>query len=381
MGHLVLVGAGHAHLAAVRAIPRMAAAGHRVTCVAPGPHHYYSGMGPGLLGGFYEAAEVRFPVERMVRERGGVFVRGEAVRIEPEERRLILSDGSSIHYDVLSLNTGSRVAAGAIDGGRPQDARLQDVWPQDVWPVKPVGALLAARGRLAGLARERGRVAVCVAGGGPAGVEVAGNAARAVRLAGGRPVVTLLAGSSLLAGFPARLRALALGALAGQGVRVLEGIRLAGLSPGLARLSDGKSLLWDVAFLAPGIEPSPLARDSGLPVGPSCGLLVDGFLKSPAHPEIFGGGDCIDFAPRPLDKVGVYAVRQNPVLAENLAAALCGRPLRAFDPGAAHYLLLLNAGDGTALAHKRGLCLRGRWAMALKDFIDRRFMRRFGASA
>jgi NADH dehydrogenase FAD-containing subunit len=41
-----------------------------------------------------------------------------------------------------------------------------------------------------------------------------------------------------------------------------------------------------------------------------------------AYPEIFGGGDCISFEKKPLDKVGVYAVRQNPILYTNLLAAL-----------------------------------------------------------
>ena len=70
-------------------------------------------------------------------------------------------------------------------------------------------------------------------------------------------------------------------------------------------------------------------------------------------------------------------MRQNPVLAANLAAALDGRPLTSFDPGSSDYLLLFNLGGGRALFRKWGVALAGAWAFTLKDYIDRRFMRRF----
>ena len=130
--------------------------------------------------------------------------------------------------------------------------------------------------------------------------------------------------------------------------------------------------------MALGIQPSPLFADSGLPAGPDGGLLVNEYLHCPKHPEIFGGGDCIHFAPQPLDKVGVYAVRQNPVLCHNLLASLEGGRLRRFSPGG-DYLLIYNLGDGTGILRKRGLIFSGRPAFWLKDYIDRRFMRRFQA--
>ena len=57
MGRLVLVGAGHAHLMALAAIPDLPARGHEVTCVGPSARHFYSGMGPGVLGGAYDPEE------------------------------------------------------------------------------------------------------------------------------------------------------------------------------------------------------------------------------------------------------------------------------------------------------------------------------------
>jgi NADH dehydrogenase FAD-containing subunit len=116
--------------------------------------------------------------------------------------------------------------------------------------------------------------------------------------------------------------------------------------------------------------------DSGLPVGPDRGLLVNRYLQSVAHPQIFGGGDCICFEPRPLARVGVYAVRQNPVLLENLRRALADEALLPFVPQK-NYLLAFNMGDGTAIVRWKFIVFNGRPGFALKDYLDRRFMKMF----
>ena len=74
--------------------------------------------------------------------------------------------------------------------------------------------------------------------------------------------------------------------------------------------------------------------------------------------------------------MGVYAVRQNPVLFHNLMAAMNGKSLGAFDPGGG-FLLILNMGDGTGIFYKNGLIFANRLAFLIKDYIDRRFIRRF----
>jgi NADH dehydrogenase FAD-containing subunit len=104
-------------------------------------------------------------------------------------------------------------------------------------------------------------------------------------------------------------------------------------------------------------------------------LRVNPFLQSTSFPNIFGGGDCIYFEEEPLDKVGVYAVRQNPVLCENLLAYLRGRPFRKFSPGGS-YLLIYNLGR-QGVPSKWGLSFSGRFAFLAKDYILRRFMAKF----
>lgn len=84
--HLLLAGGGHAHLTVMARFDEFAARGHRVTLVNPSPWHYYSGMGPGLLGGTYRPAQTRFHVRKLVEERGGRFVEEQVVRIDADRR-------------------------------------------------------------------------------------------------------------------------------------------------------------------------------------------------------------------------------------------------------------------------------------------------------
>ncbi|MBT8360733.1 MAG: pyridine nucleotide-disulfide oxidoreductase, partial [Deltaproteobacteria bacterium] len=115
---------------------------------------------------------------------------------------------------------------------------------------------------------------------------------------------------------------------------------------------------------------------SRLETGSDGGLLVNQCLQSTQYPNIFGGGDCIYFEPSPLDRVGVYAVRQNPVLLNNLKAYLAGEALQPFDPGGS-YLLIYNLGGGIGILYKWSLIFSGRLAFRVKDYIDRKFMEKF----
>jgi NADH dehydrogenase FAD-containing subunit len=80
----------------------------------------------------------------------------------------------------------------------------------------------------------------------------------------------------------------------------------------------------------------------------------------------------------PLDKVGVYAVRQNPIIYHNLMAALEGTEPQTVDPDC-DYLLIFTLGNGTGIIQKRWILFGGRLAFTVKDYIDRKFMRKFQA--
>lgn len=364
---LVIVGGGHAHLTLLAHLERCVSRGHRVTVVNRSAYHYYSGMGPGLLAGTYGPRDVRFHIKRMAEDRGALFIEDAVVRIDAHDRSLKLASGATIPYDVASFNTGSDVPDLIPGSSGPA-----------VFPVKPIANLIRAQRFLAELL-SRKTAEIVVIGGGPAGLEIAGSVWKLAAGKGGRVRIALLAGGRLMARFPERARTLALHSLRRRGIEVIEGDHAVALEQGRVIMDDGKARTCDAVFLALGVSPSTLFRDSGLPMGPDGGLLVNRFLQCTTHPEIFGGGDCISLEGNALAKVGVYAVRQNPVLMQNICAALDGGPLVPFAPQK-HYLLIFNLGDGTAILNRNGVTLAGRFAWWLKDRIDRGFMRKFQLS-
>jgi NADH dehydrogenase FAD-containing subunit len=363
--HLVLVGGGHAHMATLAGLGSLVSSGFRVTVVQPSRHHYYSGMGPGMLGGFYRPEEIRFDTRQTVERGGGTFVQDRAKRIEPASRKIRLASGASLNYDVVSLNVGSEVSG-----------RIAEPGLKDVFLVKPIDRLVEARNRFAALAARR-IIDVAVVGGGPSAAEISGNLMGLARRTGLQPPkIRIYCKGRFFEGRPEKLARRVRQSLQRRGADIHEGSAVRQVETGRVEPEGAPPAAADLIFIATGVTPPKLMADSNLPIGNNGGLAVNNHLQCDQWPEIFGGGDCIDFQDRPLEKVGVYAVRQNPILFHNLRAALVGADLQTFDPGGG-YLLIYNMGDGTGVFHKGPVSFSGQLAFRIKDAIDRRFMRRF----
>lgn len=364
---LVIIGAGHAHLTILKNLREFTNAGHDVTVVSSSSLHYYSGMGPGMLSGIYRPEEIRFDVKKMAQDRGAVFLEDKVVKIHPRKKKIDLQSGQSLTYDLVSVNTGSFVPVEA-----PDSAAVV------VIPVKPIENLLNARCEIIEALKRR-ELRATIVGGGPTGVEVAGNLDRLVRDESGRCRIRLVTGTRLLREFKEGVRNRVRKSLIRRQVQLVEGSRMHAIKDKSVMLADGSAIESDIVFMAVGVKPSPLFKDSGLMTGPDGGMLVNQYLQSVSCPEIFGGGDCISFAPQPLAKVGVYAVRQNPILLSNLLSFLKNTKLEPFQPQKA-VLLAFNLGDGTAVVQWHSLVFGGRLGFVLKNHIDQTFMKKFQVS-
>jgi NADH dehydrogenase FAD-containing subunit len=365
--HLVLAGGGHAHMLTLANLHGFVAKGHNVTVIGPSEHHYYSGMGPGMLGKTYTPEEIRFATRHVVEKMGGNFVLGKVVKIDPEAQRVHLESGDTVPYDLLSCNLGSQVPADIITDG----------W-EDIYPVKPIERLLAAQKRILELGSQK-RIGVGVIGGGPSSVEISGNIWRLTRQPGIQAAnIEILTSSTLMPHHPAGVRKRALASLKARGIEILEDCDIREIKTGRVTEVSGKVHEFDVIFVAVGVKPSPVFKASGIPTGPDGGMRVNRYLQSTGYSNIFGGGDCIYFKESPLNKVGVYAVRQNPIIYHNLMATLEGSKLQSFNPGG-EYLLIFNLGDGTGIFNKWWILFGGHLAFVFKDYLDRKFMRQFQA--
>jgi NADH dehydrogenase FAD-containing subunit len=363
--HLVIAGGGHAHMLTLANLHKFIEKGHKVTVIGPSPYHYYSGMGPGMLGKTYTPEEIRFTTKHVVEKQGGVFIQDRVNRVDPESKTVYLESEQTIPYDVLSFNVGSYVPMTIVSGT-----------DRDIFPVKPIEKLIRIQERILELTSQQ-KISIGIIGGGPSAAEAAGNIWRLGKYYGkNMPEITIYSGEKFMARFPENVRNRIFRSLTKRGIEILEQGFVREIKTGQITMKSGQKHHQDLILLAHGIKPYPIFQKSGLPTGPDGELLVNKYLQCTTHTEIFGGGDCVYFADQPLDKVGVYAVRENPVLYHNLMASLDETDLHTFDPGG-EYLLIFNMGDGTGILRKKKLVLGGRLAFIIKNYIDRRFMKKF----
>jgi len=361
--HLILVGAGHAHLHLISRLHEHLAAGLRVTVIAPSPF-WYSGLGPAMLGGDAELDDDTVDVRALVERAGATFLEDIVTRILPETHRVQIRNHPKLAYDALSLNVGSQIA------GPPGSEEFAT-------PVKPISHLLDLRHRITARPRTHIPLRIVVVGAGDAGVEVTGNLRRLLNHLGQPFHITLVSPENQpLASYPPRAAKLFRASLKDENIRFLMAYRVTEIRADTVLLDDNTSLDTDLTVLATGVHPPELLQVSGLPVADDGALRVNPFLQNCQYLRIFGAGDCIHFEAKPLPRVGVHSVRQAPVLHHNLQAFLCDRPLRAYRPQSA-YLLIRNLGDGTGLLTWRGLVMRSRWALQFKTWLDTRFVRQY----
>jgi NADH dehydrogenase FAD-containing subunit len=362
---LILVGGGHAHIYALKYADRFIAEGAEVILIGPDRFHYYSGMGPGMLSRIYEPEQVRFNIQEIIESRGGSFIKGKVASIDAENRTLLLESGETLAYDVVSCNVGSHVPLHLIPGAEGL-----------AFPVKPIDQLERVRETIIEKIKK-GVPNILLIGGGPAGVEMAGNIWRLVRANKGNAQI-ILANSTdrLLPTVAARAGRLAEQSLSGRGVKIISNFMASSMDERNVYSQSGDTVSHDVAILTIGIVPPRIFVDSDLKTSPDGGLLVNDCLHSVDHPEIFGGGDCIAIQGRSLGRVGVYAVREGPILFNNLLARLTGTPVKTFRPQK-RYLLIFNLGDGKGIFVRWPLVWQGKLAFTLKNYIDMGFMSKF----
>lgn len=370
---LVLAGGGHAHVLVLRELGIRPIDGVEITLIAKEVEAPYSGMLPGYVAGHYRLEQCLIDLRRIARFAGARLIHGAVTGIDPRERHIMIEGQEPVSYDVLSIDVGITPDVGEI-AGASEHALL----------VKPVSVFAPKWQALEARALEPGGPRhLAVVGGGAAGVELVLAArhklrsrARALGLDREGYSFTLVAGGFVLEGQVPAARALARKALTRAGVEVIENDVAVAIGPGSILLKSGRELSIDAAIVSTRAKAAAWLRETGLPTDGNGFLALKDTLASTGDDRVFAGGDCATVLAHPRPKAGVFAVRQGPVLADNLRRRLLGEPLRSFTPQS-DYLALISLGGKRAIATRGGLALAGCWAWAWKDYIDRRFMAQF----
>lgn len=357
--HLLLLGGGHAHLEVLRSFARDPLPDVRLSLISKSAHAVYSGMLPGFVAGHYSAQDICIELAPLCRAAKCALHVAEITGFDAKRRSVTLSNGRSLAANGISINVGavtqraSAAACGPALNAKPIDDFLQG------WPC------------LLDELMEDDGLRVVVVGAGAAGVELALSIQhRLLHLASVDACesrVLLIDEGGILPGFSARVR---------QRLAVLLGRN--GITT-VGRFNGETGGHRYALVRATGVRAARWLMHSGLALDAAGFVAVDANLQSTSHVGIFCAGDAAGSITGTLPKAGVIAVRQGPVLAENLRRYATGRVLRPFVPPR-RWLSLISAGSRYAVASRGGWSMEGRLVWLWKDWIDRRFVRRFSVS-
>ena len=331
--HFVIVGGGFAGLWATRAL---ASAPVRITLIDRHNHHLFQPLLYQVATAGLSAPDIAAPLRHILRKQANVEVRlAEVAAIEPQEKHVVLADGTTIAYDALLLATG---ATHAYFG--------HDEWARHAPGLKTLDDALQLRRHLL-LAFERAEaetdpgkraawLSFAIVGGGPTGVELAGTLAEIARhtlknefrrIDPSQARVRLVeAGPRVLASFPDTLSEKARRQLERLGVEVVTGTPVSDITDEGYRLGDtfvpAKTVVW-----AAGVAASPLARTLGVSLDRAGRVPVQPDLSVAGHPDIFVAGDlaAVTSDGRPVPGVAPAAKQMGRHVAQVLRARLDGR--------------------------------------------------------
>jgi selenide, water dikinase len=371
---LVLVGGGHSHIAVLKRFGMRPLPGVRLTMICRETHTPYSGMLPGLVAGHYEFDEAHIDLGPLCRFAGARLYHDEAIGLDLDAQSIYCRGRPPVKYDIVSMNIGSTPQTSGVPGA-----------DGNVVPVKPINQFISHWQSMIDrvLARNSG-VRIGVVGTGAGGVEIllaVKHRLRRALLERGRTddhIEYYLFGDTgeILPSHNARARRAFQRVLRDQRVHVLAGEAVVEVSPGRLLSAQGTEYALDEMLWVTAAGAASWLAGSGLRVDGQGFIAVNDALQSISHPSVFAAGDIASVENHPRPKSGVFAVRQGQPLADNLRRALQGRPLLPCRPQR-HFLSLITTGDKYAVASRGNWALEGRLVWRWKDWIDRRFMRRY----
>jgi selenide,water dikinase len=371
---IVLIGGGHSHVGVLLMFAMKPLPGVRLTVICTDTDTPYSGMLPGYIAGHYGFDEVHIDLRRLAAFAGARYYKDEVIGIDRASRKVLCRHRPPVTYDALSINIGST----------PQLAQVAGASEHAV-PVKPIRRFnerwLALLERVC---LHPGVTTIALVGAGAGGVELTLAMQYRLRrelLALGRDPDELhfhlfSADPQILSTHNARVRDAFDHVLAARGVVVHRSAKVTQVSAGRLQTDSGEVLAADEIVWVTQAGGAAWLRDTGLALDEKGFVRVRDTLQTETDPVIFAAGDCAAMIDHPLEKAGVFAVRMARPLAENLRRTLLGRSLIHYRPQQ-RWLALISTGDRHAIASRGRFYARGDLVWRWKDWIDRRFMRKF----
>lgn len=359
MKRLILAGGGHGHVMVVSQLEQIPTDDLEIILISQSQRQYYSGMLPAFIEDIYDAQAISFDLQALCQQKGIDFVQDTITEINDQDQ-MVHTERASYSYDLLSMNLGST----AID--------FFELDPNHSTYVKPIMKAVNFKKKLDQEVKTgQKNYKMLIVGGGAAGVELA--------LAfdsqyGSLEIDLITASPCLLPIFNKRCRQMVEADFKKKGIGLYLDERVLAVEGKQVR-TDKNLRAFDYLVMCTGIQGSKISY-KGFNLAANNYVQVDDKLMANDH--TLAMGDMVELSKYPdLPKAGVYAIRQAPILFNNLKVMLEKRPasqLAAYRPQKT-YLQILNSGGKRAIANYGPLAFQGKWAWKLKDKIDRTYMK------
>lgn len=368
--HIVLLGVGHTNAHIVRMWGMHRFNDVSLTCVSDNAVASYSGMLPAVLAGQKTKTDMEIDLVRLCNSVGARLITGEVTGLDRERRELQIAGRPAVYFDALSIGVGSvpMVDGIAIEG----DSMLK------IKPMQSFLDRLTAKLQACQVALNGRPLKVVVVGSGVAGTEILFCLPAFLKNHDihNYSLTMVTRSEQILPSVSAAMRGRAMRECSRRQIDIRTRSAVVAVRQSEVELSGNQTLPADILIWATGASAPPLLDRLGLPVNELGFLATEPTLQSTCGAPVFAVGDTGTIRGSSLAKAGVYAVRQGPILWQNLRRILCGQTLVEYKPQTS-FMKLINKGDGSAIGEWKGVAFEGRWAMRLKDRIDTKFMEKY----
>lgn len=345
--HILIAGGGHASLPVIKMGEQWKEKGYSISLISSEPYLVYSGGLPQYMGGFYNFDEISINLKSLCQRYGTEFIQDTVTSVKSNRSQIETGNGQIYNFDVLLLNVGAKT-----------DVKNR---AENVYPVKPMSKLLP----LLKILKEGKVKNLLIAGGGAAGTEIALNISHPKSDI--QTDLTLFEYQpSILSSFSKKAARIAVNTLQKRGVTIKTE----------RPYSHEDARLYDAVIDATGNSPASMSLHHDLLTGEQHRILTQPSLLANGTENIFAAGDTADVDGKNYAAVGVHAVKQGPLLRENIDRLLDGRELESYKPYPVNPLILSN-GNNDAIFTANGFCSRGKWTSVLKFVLDMNWLEKY----
>jgi NADH dehydrogenase len=329
---VVIIGAGFGGLYAARVFR---GADVDVTVVDRTNHHLFQPLLYQVATATLAPSDIAAPIRWLLRHQANTEVLlGAVSSIDPNARRVRLTDGAELAYDYLIVATGANHSYFAHPEWEPLAPGLKSL--DDAIEIRRRFLLAFERAeRETDPAAQGALLTFVIVGGGPTGVELAGMLPTIARFAlpkdfrhinaAAAKVILVEGGPRLLPAYPEDLSRHAAKDLEELGVEVRTNCIVTNVGPAYVDMG-GERLVAHTVFWAAGNVASPLGGQLGAPTDRAGRVQVNADLSVPGHPEIFVIGDLAAMytAGKMVPGVAPAAIQSGKTAARNILRSIRG---------------------------------------------------------